>query len=79
MTTLWIVLGVWGVCSVPVALLLARLFRRPKPGRPGRIGSGGGSPGGGAYPVGAPDADPGRVESHQFDDVFASRRKRGGI
>lgn len=80
MTTLWIVLGVWVVCSVPVALILARLFRRPRPGRPGRIESpGGGSSGGGAYPAGAPDSDPGRVESQQLDDEFAPRRKRGGI
>ncbi|MBF6176508.1 hypothetical protein [Nocardia blacklockiae] len=35
MTTLWIVLGIWVVCSVPVALLLGRLFRAPRP-RPGR-------------------------------------------
>ncbi|WP_280268400.1 hypothetical protein [Nocardia wallacei] len=35
MTTLWIVLGVWVVCSIPIALMLGRLFRSPRP-RPGR-------------------------------------------
>ncbi|RDI69200.1 hypothetical protein [Nocardia pseudobrasiliensis] len=30
MTTLWIVLGAWIVCSIPVALLLARMFRSPQ-------------------------------------------------
>jgi hypothetical protein len=80
MTTLWIVLGVWVVCSVPVALILARLFRRPRPGRPGRIGSPeGGSPGGGVYPLAEPESDPGSVESHQRDDEFAPRRRRDEI
>ncbi|MBF6332927.1 hypothetical protein [Nocardia transvalensis] len=32
MTTLWIVLGVWVVCSIPAALVLGRLFRSPPPG-----------------------------------------------
>jgi hypothetical protein len=77
MTTLWIVLGVWVVCSVSVALIRARLFRRP---RPGRIGSSGpGLPGRGAHPVGARDSEPGSVESHQLYDEFAPRRKRGRI
>ncbi|MFI5779417.1 hypothetical protein [Nocardia sp. NPDC051570] len=31
MTTLWIVLGVWIVCSIPVALVLGRMFRSPRP------------------------------------------------
>ncbi|MBB5911817.1 peptidoglycan/LPS O-acetylase OafA/YrhL [Nocardia transvalensis] len=35
MTTLWIVLGIWVVCSIPIALVLGRLFRRPRP-RPRR-------------------------------------------
>ncbi|MFF0494129.1 hypothetical protein ACFYTQ_34360 [Nocardia sp. NPDC004068] len=30
MTTLWIVLGVWIVCSIPVALLLGRMLRSPR-------------------------------------------------
>ncbi len=31
MTTLLIVLGIWVVCSIPVALVLGRLFRSPRP------------------------------------------------
>ncbi len=85
MTTVWIVLGAWVVCSIPVALILARLFRRPRHWRPDDHPSpGAGSPGdtglpGDGGPPGSATESPENAEFHRGGDESAPRRRPRGI